>query len=142
MELANYQKESERIENHPNPLTKYGKKCFSQGCEDGITMEIAKRLSINNGTCIEFGAGDGMTNNTLILIASGWKAYWFGGVDLVYSLEKSTRVDFEKTWITNENIVNLYKNAENKLGENIDFVSLDLDGNDFLFHRGAIEKQV
>ena len=31
---------------HKNPLNKFGKKCFSQADEDGITLEIIKRLKI------------------------------------------------------------------------------------------------
>ena len=34
---------------HTNPLNSYGKKCFSQTDEDGITLEIIKRLKIDKG---------------------------------------------------------------------------------------------
>ena len=57
-----------------NPLNKFGKKCFSQSDCDGITIEILRRLNIiNKGTFIEYGVGDGLENNTLILKALGWK---------------------------------------------------------------------
>ena len=35
-----------RKENCKNPFNKYGRKCFSQTDEDGITFEIIKRLNI------------------------------------------------------------------------------------------------
>lgn len=34
------------IKNPKNPFNKYGKRCFSQCDEDGITLEIVKRLKI------------------------------------------------------------------------------------------------
>ena len=56
-----------------NPFNKYGKKIFSQTDEDGITIEIIKRMNcLNNGNFIEFGVGDGTENNTLILKSLGW----------------------------------------------------------------------
>jgi hypothetical protein len=54
-----------------NPLNRFGAKYFSQGEEDGLTLEIIKRLGIKNGTFAELGVGNGLENNTLILLASG-----------------------------------------------------------------------
>ena len=34
---------------HKNPLNSFGKKCFSQTDEDGITLEIVRRLGLSNG---------------------------------------------------------------------------------------------
>ena len=48
------------------------KKCFSQTDEDGITIEILRRIGcLEKGTFAEFGPGDGMENNTLILKSLG-----------------------------------------------------------------------
>ena len=59
---------------HVNPLNSFGKKCFSQSDEDGITIEIFKRLkNLNSGFFLELGVGDGTENNTLILLSLGWK---------------------------------------------------------------------
>ena len=49
-----------------NPLNRFGAKYFSSTDEDGITLEIAKRLGIKSGTFIEIGVGNGLENNTLI----------------------------------------------------------------------------
>lgn len=64
---------------HPNPLNKFGKKCFSQSDEDGITLEIIRRINIESGVYAEFGVGNGLENNTLILASLGWKGFWVGG---------------------------------------------------------------
>ena len=49
-DLVVKQSYSERKNNCTNPFNKYGRKCFSQTDEDGITHEIIKRLGINKGT--------------------------------------------------------------------------------------------
>ena len=68
---------------HANPLNSFGKKCFSQSDEDGITIEIFKRLkNLNSGSFLELGVGDGTENNTLILLSLGWNGFWVGGSDL------------------------------------------------------------
>jgi len=59
-----------------NPLNEFGVKVFSQSDEDGITLEILRRLGIDSGIALEIGSGDGTENNTLVLLASGWKCAW------------------------------------------------------------------
>ena len=70
-----------------NPLNKFGKKCFSQNDEDGITVEIAKRLGIT-GKYLEFGVGDGLECNTLVLHSLGWKGMWVGDEKLAIGLRE------------------------------------------------------
>ena len=124
----------ERKKNCTNPFNKYGRKCFSQTDEDGITHEIIKRLGINKGTYAEFGVGDGMENNTLLLASLGWKGFWVGGEDLVFDYPQNDRFNYTKEWITLENIIKVSKENMKKMNiENLDVISLDLDGNDFHF---------
>jgi hypothetical protein len=54
-----------------NPLNKCGRKYFSQADEDGITLEILRRIDARSGTFAEIGVGNGLENNTLILLAAG-----------------------------------------------------------------------
>ena len=119
---------------HPNPLTRRGQKCFSQTDEDGITLEIVRRLGITNGVYAEFGVGDGLENNTLILAALGWRGFWVGGEDLAFDYSKATKFSYIKDWITLENIL---QHASTGLGsissEKLDVISLDFDGNDIYF---------
>ena len=56
------------------------KKIFSQSDEDGITLEIVKRIGLSASSCIEIGSGNGLENNTLVLLATGWNAIWIDGV--------------------------------------------------------------
>jgi hypothetical protein len=136
-----YKAQNNRKKNHSNPIVLYGEKCFSQTDEDGITIEIINRLGINNGGFVEFGVGDGMENNTLILLSLGWKGCWFGGQDITFNVENSVKLNFKKTWITKENIVDLCQSAQKQLTK-IDLISLDLDGNDYHFIKEILENNI
>jgi hypothetical protein len=122
---------------HPNPLNKFGKKCFSQTDEDGITLEILKRIKqLDDGAYAEFGVGDGTENNTLILAALGWKGFWVGGEKLKIDIGKAChkRFAYLRDWITLENILDLTKKGCAEIDSvGLDVVSLDLDGNDIYF---------
>ena len=88
---------------HPNPLNKFGKKCFSQTDEDGITLEILRRIKqITNGVYAEFGVGDGTENNTLILAALGWKGFWVGGEKLIVNVDstKCKKFAYLREWLS------------------------------------------
>ena len=116
----------DRQASHCNPLNKSKLFGFAQNEEDGITLEILKRIGLEKGFFIEFGVGNGLENNTIILLASGWKGSWFGGEDIDFDSTGSKKLSFEKVWIKRDNISDLYKSTSN----NADVISLDLDGND------------
>lgn len=114
---------------------KYARKHFSQTDEDGITIEIINRIKSTNKTFCnsfaEFGVGDGLENNTLVLLSLGWKGSWFGGESLAFNPKDSSRLNFHKTWITKENVISLCQQSLKDCGsEKIEVISLDLDGND------------
>ncbi|OBA57539.1 hypothetical protein A5647_23930 [Mycobacterium sp. 1100029.7] len=117
---------------HPNPLNRAGKKCFSSTDEDGITLEILRRIGrLDDGVFAEFGVGDGMENNTLILAALGWRGFWVGGQDLAVAYQDGPHFTYEKAWITGENILSLTRSCLQRIGATeVDVASLDLDGND------------
>ena len=120
-------------QNHKNPLNAYGQKCFSQTDEDGITIEILKRInSINRGVFAEFGVGKGTENNTLILKAHGWNGFWVGNEKLLISHKKSENFNYIKDFITLENIITITQKGLNSINkDNVDVISFDLDGNDY-----------
>lgn len=121
-----------RKASHPNPLNRAGKKCFSATDEDGITLEILRRIGrLDDGVFAEFGVGDGTENNTLILAALGWKGFWVGGQDLAVTVEDHPRFAYQKAWITAENILALSRSGLQRIdATQVDVISLDLDGND------------
>lgn len=129
----------QRLLQHRNEFAKrYARKYFSQTDEDGITLEIINRIRSVDPGCgnifAEFGVGDGCENNTLVLLSLGWKGSWFGGEDLAFCTEDSQSLHFRKSWITSENIIELYQQAlQDWSASQLDIISLDLDGNDYHF---------
>ena len=116
---------------HQNPLNRFGKQCFSQSDEDGITLEIISRMSIQNGTFAELGVGDGLENNTLILASLGWHGFWVGNDDLAFGDISSTKFKYLKGWITSSNVADFFDTGLTHLDKKeLDVVSIDLDGND------------
>jgi hypothetical protein len=129
IELENFLA-NERFNSH-NPLVKRGYRVFSQLDEDGIIQEIFHRLGIKTGVFLELGVGDGTENNTLNLCMKGWRGYWLGGQELIGEI-RSDKVSFKKLWITRESLLSAME--EWKIArEKIDFLSIDVDGNDFYF---------
>jgi hypothetical protein len=130
--------ESQRYaEAHPNKMTRFGLKCFSQTDEDGITLEILHRLdALAPGLYAEFGVGDGLENNTLVLAALGWRGFWVGGDVLALDIAKTApaRFAYLHAWITLDNIAGLARQGLARFGaEQADVIGLDLDGNDLYF---------
>jgi len=128
----------------PNPLNHFGQRCFSQNDEDGITLEIVRRLGIqSHGTYAEFGVGDGTENNTLILAALGWKGFWVGGESLAFNLpvDKAAQFTYLKAWVTLDNILDLTAKGVGAIdAKTLDVISLDLDGNDLFFVQALLGK--
>ena len=115
-----------------NPLKRFGAKFFSQADEDGITLEIIRRLGLKNGTFLELGVGNGLENNTLVLLSIGWHGAWIGGENLAFDPQiNPKRLSFKKAWISLDNVPELVKQSlENIAVSDIDVLCMDLDGND------------
>lgn len=133
---------------HPNPLNKSGAKCFSQTDEDGITLEILRRINgLDCGVYAEFGAGNGNENNTLILAALGWKGFWVGGEALSVKIQQENNAKFcyLREWITADNIVDIARTGLHAIqahANQLDVVSLDLDGNDYYFAEKLLQSGI
>ena len=131
------------IENPKNPLNKFGKRCFSQCDEDGITLEIVKRLKLTKGIFLEIGCDDGTQNNTLILAANKWKGIWIDMKNLAFEYKKSKKLVFFKKFVTDTNIMELINLGLAKLNEaNIDSVSIDIDGADYFIVKKMLEQNI
>ena len=122
--------------NNPKSLIRFGFKIYSQNDEDGIIREIFNRIGTTNHTFVEFGAGNGLHNNTLALLFEGWRGLWIEASKK--SVEK-IRKGFPKTikdghlsvihaFITKKNINELISSEIS--GNEMDLLSIDIDGND------------
>ena len=118
-----------------NPLNHFGAKFFSQSDEDGITLEIIRRLELKTGTFLEFGVGDGTENNTLVLLSIGWRGAWVGGENLAFDPHVNPkRFFYKKAWVSLDNINELVRSGLSAIAaSDVDVLSVDLDGNDLYF---------
>ena len=131
-----------------NELLKFKKNVFSQSGEDGIVYEIFKRIQKKGGVkldkkCCEFGAWDGIhLSNTYNLI----KNYNYQAVLIEGDKKKFAELADN---IPDKSIIKINKFVElagkNKLDNilkkckyprNFDFLSIDIDGNDYHIFEG------
>lgn len=125
-----------------NPLNKFGKKCFSQNDEDGITVEIAQRLGIT-GKYLEFGVGDGLECNTLVLHSLGWKGMWVGDEKLAIGENESKDFVYIRKRVTRENLLSILETGFNHFkSKTFDVISVDLDGNDYYIVEALLKSDI
>lgn len=122
---------------------KYKADKFSQNGEDGVIAEILRRLSIDSGVCVEFGAHDGIfcSNTRKLVLTGNWKALFIEGDNglydnLVRTYKQASHMDFGKpshkilpvtllhAWVDQTNVNAILPKA-------IDVLSIDVDGIDY-----------
>ncbi len=129
-----YRSWREAVAADPNPLLRAGAKYFSQFDEDGILLEILRRLDMTGSRqFVEIGVGDGTESNTLILIALGWSGLWLGAEPLAWR-PSGKRLTFKQAYVTRDNVRDLLSGAA------CDVFSLDIDGNDYWIAEAALER--
>lgn len=123
-----------------NPLL-HGWSSYSQCDEDGIIRDCLRRISLNrplSNTFVEIGCGDGLENNTHQLVLDGFAGIWIDGAsDNIRRLsDELGGVFFSQLLILEkkvdvDNSSSLASACKRFLGgASIDFLSLDIDGND------------
>lgn len=118
---------------------KYRKNIRSQNGEDGVTLEILKRLKIDKGWFCEFGAWDGkFLSNTHMLIPRGWQGVYIEGDKNKYSeLVKNVKSHKDKIYPICAYITAKGKNsldailAHTPLPHDFEILSIDIDGDDY-----------
>jgi len=119
----------------PKRLNRYEAQVFSQNGEDGIIAEIFARIGFVDRTFVEFGAGDGMENNTAYLLFQGWSGFWFDGDEsnverIRKSVEPATRenrLTVATEFFTAEKAADIL--TKHKVPREFDLLSLDIDRN-------------
>lgn len=139
-ELARLQSEARAV-TPDNPAAR-GFKVYSQTDEDGIIEEICLRLHLQNGFFIEIGCGDGRENNTHYLLLKGWRGVWVDGdpaniAAIRAVLPNSERLRVLEQMVTRDNVVSLM-DAAGGSRNNVDLLSVDVDGNDLALVRTAV----
>jgi hypothetical protein len=122
---------------NPLNLNRFEYQVLSQNGEDGIIYEIFSRIGTDSKFFVEFGVGNGTENNSAYLLLQNWEGIWIEGskeycdsMKLGYSdIIKDGKLQIKESFITKENIVKLFE--ESKVPTNLDFLSIDIDGNDY-----------
>ena len=110
----------------------------SQGGEDGIIAEIMRRLKVNQGWFVEFGAWDGVRfSNTYALALQNWRGIYIEG-------DPEKFKELQANMRPHPGIVNVCRyvsleggdSLDSILGETsipreFDLLSIDIDGNDY-----------
>ena len=89
-----------------------------------------------------FRSGNGLENNSLILLMHGWRGVWIGNEDILPSIPSQSRnLTFEKAWITAENCHEMLHRGLAAIGVRgaPDVVSIDIDGNDYYVAQALID---
>src|SRR5580693_6196543 len=118
-------------------LLRFGYRVYSQSDEDGILHEILRRIGSGSRTFVEIGAGDGLENNTLFLLAQGWRGLWIeASARKVAAARKKLgrlvtegRLRVEKHFVTASNIDEKIRRLAP--APEVDLLSVDIDGNDY-----------
>jgi hypothetical protein len=120
----------------PKRLEPFGFKVYSQGDEDGILEEIFKRLKIDKGVFCEIGVENGLECNSLYLIHKGWTGAWIEGnkeqlgpIREKFGSILGKRLTASFRTVTAENVNAVVAEAIPDV-KTIDFLSIDIDGND------------
>ena len=123
---------------------KYRKNLFSQNGEDGVVLEIIKRLKLNhrNKWCCEFGAWDGIHgSNTFNLVKNfNYNSIYIEGdkkkyQDLIKTSKKYKKIiPFNKYVDYKKKSLNLLDNIlkKTKITKNFDILSIDIDSYDLI----------
>lgn len=131
--------ENKRMLEDPIYLDRYGYKVYSEADEDGIIAEIFKRIGVTNKKFVDFGAGNGLCSNSHFLLHQGWSGIWIEGseqqcknIKEAFTLPiQQKRLSIINAFITKDNINNLIGTGMGALNGEIDFLSIDIDGNDY-----------
>ena len=125
--------------NDPKRLERYGFKVYSQNDEDGIINEIFNRIGTTNKFFVEFGVQDGLESNTHLLLFQGWEGVFIEGSKKYFDMiQKYFKLPIDRKqltvlnrFITADNINKILSETKAAKINNIDLLSIDVDGNDY-----------
>jgi hypothetical protein len=146
-ELRELHREIER-QTPGNPAAR-GYKVYSQADEDGVIDAIYRELGAGSNVFVELGCGNGLENNTHHLLLRGWRGVWVdGSAKNIAAIAaqiplSSSRLTVDQSFITRDNVRDVVRRALAALEggpKDVDFLSIDLDGNDAILLDQLLEE--
>lgn len=108
-------------------------KKYSQFGEESLLEFIFSKIGTTNKNFVDFGAGNGYhLSNTRLLSEQGWKGLMMDG-------NNRGNLDVKTEHITAENIIELFEKYD--VPTEFDFLSIDIDGNDFWVLKTIMESK-
>jgi hypothetical protein len=116
---------------YPQRLMAQRYRLQSQNEEDGITLALLEEAGATNRRFVEIGSGLSGGNSACLASELGWTGLMVDGnpVHMTQVRRRFPGVTATAAWVTRENINELITDAG--LSGEVDFFSLDLDGNDY-----------
>ena len=102
-------------------LSKTENQVTSQQGEDGVIQAILNEIGITNRVAVEFGALDGLTDNTFQLKMMSFDVFGINGDVRTNNVHEA--------WLTRENCNDVFK--ELRIPKSFDVMSVDVDFNDY-----------
>jgi len=120
------------------------KSVYAQGAEEDMLRRIFERVEPPRRFCVEFGAGDGLrnSNTALLLRDGGWRGVMIEASDYRFQQLRAhwggdDRARIVHAKVLPDTVERLF--AEAGVPEDLDLLSIDIDGNDYHVWR-AIER--
>ncbi|MEM1108365.1 MAG: hypothetical protein AAGH99_06710 [Planctomycetota bacterium] len=119
----------------PKCLVPHQAQMFSQNGEDGLIAEVFRRIGPSDRFFVEIGVGNGLENNTRLLLQAGWRGVWIeADARAVADARRhftqeiaDGRLRIVSESVTRDNVAGLLRGA--RVAEAFDFLSLDIDIN-------------
>jgi hypothetical protein len=110
-------------------------KDYSQNAEQAHILHYLGTMGIKKGHLVDLGAGDGYTmSNTRALLELGWTGDMYDG-------DPKGAKDVRKAWINMEWVKQLGDEMA-EMDHSIDFLNIDIDGNDWHILRAFLSYQL
>lgn len=133
-------REASYLAARPDHLRHSERRVHSQNGEDGLLEEAFRRLGVERGTFVEFGASDGSENCTRHLLELGWSGVWIEGDSDAVSAARQVVADrpvhVVQGFLTVDCIRRTFADAG--VPAEPDLMVVDVDGNDWWLAREVL----
>ena len=115
------------------PLDQYAHRLASQHGEDGLTVEIFRRMGVEHRRAVELGCGANGGNAGVLVAGLGFNALLVDGDEALLTharrLYAGQPANVVHSWISAETVNGLLE--KHGFDRNLDYLGIDLDGVDF-----------